>query len=131
MTISLTPEKKANIKKIILKILRIHKATIRFLANIIGSLVVSLPGVKFGRLHYRQLGSEKDLALIKNNSNFDATLYLTHTAKNELKWWLKILHNLEIGFIHQLFIHTCIVMHLTRHGFKFSTTENWRPIGHF
>ena len=71
MTISLTPEKKAHIKNIILKILRIHKPTIRFLAKIIESLVASLPGVKFERLHYRQLESEKDLTLKRNKGNFD------------------------------------------------------------
>ena len=36
ITTSLAPEKKAHIKNIILKNLRIHKPTIRFLAEIIG-----------------------------------------------------------------------------------------------
>ena len=113
MTTSLTPEKKAHIKNIILKILRIHKPTIRFLVKIRGSLVASLPGVKFGRLHYRQLESEKDLALKKNKGNFDATLFLTPAAKNELKWWLENITQ-SCNWIHPPVIHT--VMHLTTHG---------------
>ena len=70
MTIYLTPQKKAHIKNIILKILRIQKPTIRFLAKIIGSLAASMPDVKFGRLH---LESEKDLSLKNNKINLDAT----------------------------------------------------------
>ena len=105
MAISLTPEKKAHIKNIILKILRIRKPTIRFLEKIIGSLVASLPSVKFGRLHYRQLETEKDLALKNNKGNFDTTLFLTPAAKNELKWWLENITQ-SSNWIHPPAIHT-------------------------
>ena len=55
MTVSLTQEKKATLKLLCLKALEKRNLIIRFVAQVIGKIVSSLPGVEFGRLHYRHL----------------------------------------------------------------------------
>ena len=55
MTIRLPPLKAAHVKLACENLLLKTKVTIRELAHVIGLLVSSLPGVQFGRLHYRLL----------------------------------------------------------------------------
>ena len=63
MTIQLPPSKAAHVKLACENLLLKTKVTIRELAHVIGLLVSSLPGVQFGRLHYRQLEKDKSWAL--------------------------------------------------------------------
>lgn len=63
MTIRLPPSKAAHVKSACETLLSKTKVTIRELAHVIGLLVSSLPGVQFGRLHYRQLEKDKSRAL--------------------------------------------------------------------
>ena len=80
----------------------------------------SLPGVKFGRLHYRQLESEKNLALKKNKGNFDTTLFLTTTAKNE--WWLENIAQ-SCYWIHPPVIHTHMYCDASDHSLQRKKTH--------
>jgi len=43
-----------------------HATTITELVQLVGTLVSSLPGVQFGKLHYRNLEIEKNIALREN-----------------------------------------------------------------
>ena len=61
--------------------------SIRFVAKVIGKAVSALPGVEFGRLHYRNLERVKIYALSAKKGYCDALMQLSPAAKEELKWW--------------------------------------------
>ena len=52
-------------------------------------MVSSFPGVEFGKLYYRQLEIEKNIALKDNKGNYDVSLSLTSRAQSELRWWVE------------------------------------------
>ena len=64
------------------------KVTIRELAHVTGLLVSSLPGVQFGRLHYRQLEKDKSRALQLSKGNYDGPVALSNDSRSELEWWV-------------------------------------------
>ena len=64
------------------------------LAQMIGKLVASFPGVLHGRLYYWDLENNKTVALAKNKGNFDAKTILSKSAISELRWW----HSNVMGF---------------------------------
>ena len=88
MRISLTLEKKENLQKFIVKILASLQISIRTIACLVGKLVSSLPGSRFGALYYRNIERDKVKALSENRGNFDANLLLSVAAKGDLQWWL-------------------------------------------
>ncbi len=57
------------------------------MAQIVGKLVSSFPGVLFGPLYYRTLEKDKSKALASNNGNFDGTMRLSPQAIAELNRW--------------------------------------------
>ena len=63
--------------------------SIRFVAKVIGTLVASLPGVKYGALFYRYLEYDKIVALRCSAGNFDGTMYLSSYARSDLSWWIE------------------------------------------
>ncbi|XP_068674488.1 uncharacterized protein [Montipora foliosa] len=69
MTIRLPPSKAAHVKSACL-------------------LVSSLPGVQFGRLHYRQLEKDKSRALQLCKGNYDGPVTLSNDSRSELEWWV-------------------------------------------
>ena len=86
MTIALTEDKKAKVKANCKALLPKTNTTITELAQLVGTLVSCLPGVQFGKLHYRNLDIEKNMALRKHKGNYEAQLTLSSTAKDELIW---------------------------------------------
>ena len=89
MHITLTLEKKEKLKDMCSTLLSEPVITINELSQIIGKLVSSFPGVEFGKLYYRQLEIEKNIALKANMGNYDASLSLTSRAQSELRWWVE------------------------------------------
>ena len=89
MTIALTDDKKAKVKANCQALLPKPNTTITELAQLVGMLVSCLPGVQFGKLHYRNLEIEKNLALRKHKGNYEAQLTLSSSAKDELTWWIE------------------------------------------
>lgn len=87
MTVTMSQEKKEKLKSLCLEALNNEPHTIRFVARVIGKIVSSLPGVDFGRLHYRRLERDKIQALSLNNGDFEGLMYISSLAKEELKWW--------------------------------------------
>ena len=63
MRISLTLEKKENIKQFIVEILASLQISIRTIACLVGKLVSSLPGSRFGVLYCRNIERDKVKAL--------------------------------------------------------------------
>ena len=89
MTITLTDEKKAKVKAICKAMQHKRETTITEVAQLVGTLVSSLPGVQFGKLHYRNLEIEKNLALRQHKGNYEALISQSPSAKEELAWWIK------------------------------------------
>ena len=90
MRVTLTPERTANLKQLCLHALKHPK-----LAQLIGVLVSSFPGVQYGPLHYRSLEILKMEALSLNKGNFDAMLTINSAGMEDLQWWVD---NIEHAF---------------------------------
>ena len=88
MTVSLTQNKREKLKNKCRHILKAERNTIRDVAELIGILVASFTGVEYGRLHYRALDKDKVQALKTARGNFDASIVLSSTAKEEITWWI-------------------------------------------
>ena len=95
MRIRLTSEKCSQLKGNISDVLRAEILTIQILSQLVGKLVASFPGVRFGRLYYRQLDIEKNLALKLNKGNYEKTTKLSDKARSDLQWWLE---NIDTSF---------------------------------
>lgn len=61
------------------------------LAQLVGTLVSTLPGVQFRRLHYRKLEIEKNLALREHKGNYEAVIPLPQAQEQKLLGGLKML----------------------------------------
>ena len=94
MTIRLTERKALLIKDLCEKLYSYKKTTIRTVAVLVGKMVSSFPGVKYGKLFYRQLDNEKTMALKENHGNFEAKMKVSQLAKDDLTWWINnIVHS--------------------------------------
>ena len=60
---------------------------IREVAQIVGKLISSFPGVLYGPLYYRSLEKDKTAALAKHKGNFDAKMRVSTQGIAELTWW--------------------------------------------
>lgn len=89
MIVKLTSEKTLDLKLACGTFIKNNpkKISIRAVAQIIGRLVASFPGVLYGPLYFRQLEKDKTLALAKSHGNFDAPIHLSDQALSELRWW--------------------------------------------
>lgn len=96
MTVRLTPEKIMKIKEKILTILRKQHVTIQEVAELVGKLVATFPGVTYGKLFYRQIDNEKIMALRKSKGDYSQEMTLSSTAKSDINWWYE---NLEHSFV--------------------------------
>lgn len=76
----LAPQKIQDLKLACVGLCRKTRFSIRELAQVIGKLVVSFPGVLWGPLYYRQLEKVKSDALKKNKGDFDALTVLSKEA---------------------------------------------------
>ena len=64
-------------------------ASIREVARVSGLIVASLSAVDYGKLHYRQLDSEKVQAWKTKKGNYNATMRVSESMKKEISWWIK------------------------------------------
>lgn len=89
MTVSLTQEKIIRIKSHLSSLLQNpYSVKIRDVAKVIGHLISSLPGVKYGALYYRNLEMAKIAALKRAKGNFEDTMCISQIGISELNWWL-------------------------------------------
>ena len=70
MTVFLTQEKKAKLKLLCLEALEKRNLIIRFVAQVIGKIVSSLPVVEFGRFQYRHFERDKIHALSRSHGDY-------------------------------------------------------------
>ena len=90
--ISLTAGKADSLKAAAQALLLKKSPTIRKVAEVIGKMVASFPGVQLGPLHYRQLENDKIQALREKYGNFDRPMVISGTARTDLKWWINNIH---------------------------------------
>jgi hypothetical protein len=95
MTVSLTPDKANKLKTAVNCLLSREQCSVREVAQVLGRIISSFPGVMYGPLHFRLTEHEKSEALKQNAGNFDATMRLTSLARNELLWWIDSLDTAE------------------------------------
>ena len=87
MTVELTEDRKRKLRESCLHILEAKRIRIRQLAQVIGQIVASFPGVEFGQLYYRDLEKLKIEALRKTKGDFDGKICINQESKVELHWW--------------------------------------------
>ena len=87
MTVRLTAEKCDKIKAAITNVLKASQLTIQEVAELVGQLVASFPGVPLGKLYYRQIDNEKSRALKRAGGSFAQNMTLSKRAISDLNWW--------------------------------------------
>ncbi|XP_068684357.1 uncharacterized protein [Montipora foliosa] len=88
MTVQLTKSRKQKLKTVCLTLVNKETCTIQSVAEVIGVIVSSFPGVEHGPLHYRSLERDKSHALRENKGNFGASMILSPSSRAELNWWI-------------------------------------------
>ena len=84
-TVSLAQDKITKIKTLFSSLLENSCCVkVRELAKVIGHLISSLPGVKYGALYYRNLVMNKVAALKLAKGNFEETMCISHNGISEL-----------------------------------------------
>ena len=89
MIIKLTLDKAERLKTSCVAVLTSTQFSIREIAQVIGYMVASFPGVMFGQLHYRILEGEKSQALQYSKGDYDSKMTLSSSAQSELQWWVE------------------------------------------
>ena len=88
MIITLPNEKVDKVIHLCTTLLKNNSSSIRFVAQVIGVLVSTLPAVQYSALFYRFLEIDKISALRSSKGNYDASMSLSDDAKAELQWWI-------------------------------------------
>ena len=88
MTVSLTSEKAKKLKAAVNHLFLHQRPCIHEVAQVVGLIISSFPRVMYGPLHFRLTEHEKSEALKLNAGNFEACMYLTSLARNELQCWV-------------------------------------------
>ena len=131
MTVRLIQDKLASLISSCNNLLRCLSPTIREVARVVGKLVFSLPGVRYGPLYYRHLERDKCLALKIQKGNFDQHMSLSTEAKSELHWWVNNVQNAYNPILLLQPQHT-ITTDVSRSGWgavygEVSSGGNWTP----
>lgn len=88
MTMELPPDKREKIQIRILKIINCNSCKIIKFAKLLGLLTSACPAVKYGWLYTKLLERAKYHALLSNNQDYNAEMYISQEIKTDLKWWL-------------------------------------------
>ena len=97
-------------------LLNSHHPTIRQVTSTLGLLISNFPAARQGPLHFRSLDMDKTDPLSLNKGNFDATMQLPESLRNDLQRCIKSaesLHNLLVSLSQRLL---CTQMQVKRAG---------------
>ena len=86
MTVTLTDEKKTDLKEKLENRLERETLTITEVASGVGHMVASFPTSTFGPLYYRNIERDKINALKIANGDLDKHMWLSEQAKSDIKW---------------------------------------------
>ena len=88
MQVSLTHERALKLKDACENLLATDFPGIRTVAQVLGLMTSSFPGVLYGPLHHKFLEIDKSQALKPHNGNLDKNMSLSDEATTDLKWWV-------------------------------------------
>ena len=89
MTVTLTTDKAYRLKSCCQNILDKRCVSIRTIAECVGLMVSSFPGVKLGQLYYRLLDNAKTEALKQAKGNYEAMMIVPSVCVEDLLWWIE------------------------------------------
>ena len=89
MIVTLTDDKKTDLKEKLENLLEKETLAIREVASVVGHMVASLPASVFGPLYYRNTERDKINALKIANGDFDKQMRLSEQTKSDINWWLE------------------------------------------
>ena len=92
MTVCLAQEKQHKLRSACQKVIQMPSPTIRTVAQLLGLMTSSFPGVMYGPLYYRRLDMEKTRALSQSR-DFDSTMEISSLALQDIKWWIDNIHS--------------------------------------
>ena len=95
MIITLSTENKQKLKYLFLNLFRTKKLSIRYLGNVIGTIISDMPAGVPGTFFYRYLEHNKVNFLQINKGNFNDRAKIIHEGKQELTWWLDNIDSIE------------------------------------
>jgi len=98
MKVTLTPERALKLKNACQNLLDAASTCIRDVAQVLGLMVSSFPGVMYGPLHHKFLELDKTHALKINKGSFDKNMSLSMEAITDLKWWVNALQIQHITY---------------------------------
>ena len=87
MQVSLTHERALKLKEACENLLATDFPCIRTVAQVLGLMTSSCPGVLYGPLHHKFLEMDKSQALKTHNGNFDKSMSLSHEAQRKSEWY--------------------------------------------
>ena len=91
----MTEEKKTKKYDLCTKLFEKSKPTIRFVVQIIGNIVASLPAMPLGPLFYGALETDRIVGIKRHRQNYDAEIELSNETCSERVWWK---HNIKNSF---------------------------------
>lgn len=89
MRISLTPEKACRVKNACKQLVDTVLPSVRQVAQVLGLLTSSFPGVMYGPLHYRWIETDKTQALKQCKGNVESPMSLSPGAISDIWWWIE------------------------------------------
>ena len=92
MTVCLTQQKQHKLKNACLHAINVQRPTIGLIAQLLGLMTSSFPGVMYGPLYYRRLDMEKTKALSQCR-DFEGTMKLTPHVLEDINWWINNIHS--------------------------------------
>lgn len=93
MIVSLTDDKLDRFRNFAQWLLKRKSPKIRDCAKMIGIMTAYSAGVDYGAAHIKNLEKIKNIALAKNQGNFEARMRLNIPAKGNIFWWLDNINN--------------------------------------
>ena len=88
ITVTLPTVWKIDVKMVCDTLLGDNRHTIKRVAMVVGRLITALPGVQYGRMHYRSLEQDKIKAFKFNHGHYDRHMTISNEAKRDLQWWI-------------------------------------------
>ena len=99
MTVSLGKDKADKLQEPCQSVLDKNSLSIRDVAELVGRMVGSFPGIEFGHLYYRILDNEKTRAL-GLTGEFDDPMSLSEDSLQDIQWWIANVHAAEKQISH-------------------------------
>ena len=117
MIVTMTTEKSTKVALACQNLQHAGLVTIQELAEVVGQLVASFPGVQYGPLFYRRLDNHKTLALKFSRGNYQGKTLLSQECMEDLEWWIDNVATAVNQISHGspgLYINRCLIHRLGR-----------------